>query len=181
MVDVRSLAPWRLGLSLLLVAACRRTPSPRPPRPVQADLIARQSTLVWHATVTRARSLPVAVGSRCRFEARVGYDPSNGALDLLFHGDCGATKVYLPMDEDLGTGAMLESGQRGCTLTALATDGGPIAYAVSCPRHRGPPTSRSHELSVEGATAHLQQRWGDPWALDLAWEPAGELAAPSAR
>ena len=171
MVVVRALAPWRLGLSLLLVAACRR---PRGPRPVQTDFLARESTLVWHATVTRAQGLPVAVGARCRFEARVGHDPTHGALDLLFHGHCGATEVYAPLDEDLGTSAMLETGQRGCTLTPIANDGGPRAYVVRCPPHRGPPPSRSHELSVDGATAHLQQRWDASGSLDLAWEPASE-------
>ena len=178
MPRARPVALVHRALLLLVAASCRR--SPPPPRPLQRDTIPRESTLSWNATVTRASGLPLAVGARCRFEARVGHDLTHGALDLLFHGRCGAVEVYAPTDEDLGTGAQLETGQRGCTLTPLAADGGAARYAVRCPSPAGPPGSRSHRLVVEGAAARVQRRWSPAASIDLAWEPASDAVIAGA-
>ena len=167
---------WCGGLALLLVAACRREPPPA--RPVQRDTIPRQHTIVWHARVARARAFPLAVGAPCRFEAHVGYGRGSGALDLLFRGRCGAVEVYAPLDEDLGTGALLETGQRRCTLDAHPLPDGRSTYALRCPAHVGPPGTRSHRLIVDGRVAHLRRFWHPGGSLDLDWDPDSEPVTP---
>lgn len=109
--------------------------------------------------------------------ARVGHD-AGGALDLLFHGDCGAIEVFAPSDEDLGTGARTVSGLRGCTLTPVTNDGGARRERVNCPPRRGPPRSSSHDLTIDGTTAHAYRQWDPPASLDLAWDPESEPIEP---